>query len=295
MNRETPIGGEERARYVREMFGGIARRYDFLNRLLSVGRDRSWRRRAAKACARELLDVSSRDREVAGMLAGGEGSPLGGIPATLRSRLEEVIVLDLCCGTGDLAMAVARRMPESRVIACDFARPMLALARRKFAEAGLSGRAAILEADALALPLPDASVDAITCAFGLRNLADPGRGLAEMLRVLRPGCAAVILEFHPPPGRGLLAGAFRLYFRRILPTLGAWISGSRHGGYRYLVTSVEAFSAPEATAAAIGRAGFESVRIEPLTAGVVSLFVGRKPAQARKHSAAVLPNRRAKE
>jgi demethylmenaquinone methyltransferase/2-methoxy-6-polyprenyl-1,4-benzoquinol methylase len=266
------------------MFGGIARRYDFLNRLLSVGRDRSWRRRAAKACAVALC--SSRGREPAGIHARDEPHSPASIPATLRqaqgrplrSRLEEVIVLDLCCGTGDLAMAVARRMPEAHVIACDFARPMLALARRKFAEAGLSGRAAILEADALALPLPDASVDAITCAFGLRNLADPCRGLAEMLRVLRPGGAAVILEFHPPPGRGLLAGAFRLYFRRILPTLGAWISGSRHGGYRYLVASVEAFSAPEATAAAIGRAGFESVRIEPLTAGVVSLFVGRKPA-----------------
>ena len=255
MSKETPISGEDRARYVREMFGGIARRYDFLNHFLSVGRDRSWRRRAAKVCARELLDV----------------------PATPRSRLEGAVVLDLCCGTGDLAMAVARRMPEARVIACDFARPMLDLARRKFAEAGFSDRAAVLEADALALPLPDASVDAITCAFGLRNLADPSRGLAEMLRVLRPGGAAVVLEFHPPGGRGVLAGAFRLYFRRILPNLGAWISGSRHGGYRYLVESVEAFSAPEATAAAMGRTGFESVRIEPLTAGVVSLFVGRKP------------------
>jgi len=190
---------------------------------------------------------------------------------------------------------VLRRSPQARVIGCDFCRPMLARAAAKFARAGLARRVTLLEADALALPVADEAVDAVTCAFGLRNLADPGRGLAEMLRVLRPGCAAVILEFHPPPGRGLLAGAFRLYFRRILPTLGAWISGSRHGGYRYLVASVEAFSAPEATAAAIGRAGFESVRIEPLTAGVVSLFVGRKPAQARKHSAAVLPNRRAKE
>ena len=235
--------GAARAAYVRGMFGAVARRYDLLNHLLSAGLDIGWRRRAAAAC-----------------------DPQDG-----------QTVVDVCCGTGDLAMAVARRMPEARVIACDFARPMLDLARRKFAEAGFSDRAAVLEADALALPLPDASVDAITCAFGLRNLADPSRGLAEMLRVLRPWGAAVVLEFHPPGGRGVLAGAFRLYFRRILPNLGAWISGSRHGGYRYLVESVEAFSAPEATAAAMARTGFESVRIEPLTAGVVSLFVGRKP------------------
>jgi len=241
----------DRARYVRRMFGAAARRYDFLNHFLSAGLDRRWRARAAAALA-EAVGIS---------------------PAA-----PPAVILDLCCGTGDLGVAVLGRCLKARVIACDFSPPMLERAARKFARAGLGRRTALVEADALALPLPDASVDAVTCGFGLRNLADAAAGLAEMLRVLRPGGPAVILEFHLPRGRGLLAGALGLYFRRILPRLGAWISGGGHGGYSYLVASIEAFGPPEATARAMAQAGLTAVRTEPLAGGIASVYVGLKPA-----------------
>jgi demethylmenaquinone methyltransferase/2-methoxy-6-polyprenyl-1,4-benzoquinol methylase len=247
---ELPTRGD-RARYVRQMFGAVARRYDFLNHLLSAGLDRRWRARAAAACAEAV----------------------GGSPAA-----PPAVILDLCCGTGDLALAVLGRCLKARVIACDFSPPMLERAARKFARVACGGRAALVEADALALPLPDASVDAVTCGFGLRNLADAAAGLAEMLRVLRPGGPAVILEFHSPRGRGPLAGALGLYFRRILPRLGAWISGGGHGGYSYLVASIEAFGPPEATARAMAQAGLTAVRTEPLAGGIASVYVGLKPA-----------------
>jgi len=239
------------ARYVRRMFGAIAPRYDFLNHLLSAGLDRRWRARAAAACAEAV----------------------GGSPAAPPS-----VILDLCCGTGDLALAVLGRCLKARVIACDFSPPMLRRAARKFARVACGDRAALVEADALALPLPDASVDAVTCGFGLRNLADAAAGLAEMLRVLRPGGRAVILEFHRPRGRGPLAGALGLYFRRILPRLGGWISGGGHGGYSYLAASIEAFGPPEATARAMAQAGLTAVRTEPLAGGIASVYVGLKPA-----------------
>ena len=237
--------GADRAQYVREMFGAISPRYDFLNHFLSAGLDLRWRRRAAAACCSALAQEAS------------------------------ATVLDLCCGTGDLALAVLAQ-GAGRVVACDFSRPMLARAAAKFARKGVTGRTALVEADALALPLPDGSVDAVTCGFGLRNLADTERGLAEMMRVLAAGGAAVILEFHQPRAGGPLAGTFGLYFRRILPRLGAWISGGGHGGYRYLVESIEAFGPPQAAAAAMERAGFEDVRIEPLTGGIASVYVGTK-------------------
>ena len=242
---ELPTSAD-RARYVREMFGAISPRYDFLNHFLSAGLDLRWRRHAAATCCGALTQKAS------------------------------ATVLDLCCGTGDLALAVLAQ-GAGRAVACDFSRPMLARAAAKFDRKGVTDRTALVEADALALPLPDGSVDAVTCGFGLRNLADTGRGLAEMMRVLATGGAAVILEFHQPRPGGPLAGTFGLYFRRILPRLGAWISGGGHGGYRYLVESIEAFGPPQATAAAMQRAGFEDVRIEPLTGGIASVYVGRKP------------------
>ena len=241
--------GADRAQYVREMFGAISSRYDFLNHFLSAGLDLRWRRRAAAACCSALAQHSPR-----------QTTP---------------VVLDLCCGTGDLALAVLAQ-GAGRVVACDFSRPMLARAAAKFARKGVADRTALVEADALALPLPGGSVNAVTCGFGLRNLSDTARGLAEMMRVLVPGGAAVLLEFHQPRAGGPLAGTFGLYFRRILPRLGAWISGGGHGGYQYLVESIEAFGPPQATAAAMERAGFENVRIEPLTGGIASVYVGTK-------------------
>jgi len=235
------------------MFGAVARRYDLLNHLLSAGLDHRWRSRAASACGR------------------GETA------------------LDVCCGTGDLAAALLRRRTWGRIIACDFSPAMLARARSKLGCALRAGRASVLEADALRLPFADGSVDAAASAFGLRNLEDPARGLAEMVRVVRPGGRVVVLEFHAPEGRGLRAGAFRLYFHHILPTLAGWIAsagcgtsrrgcaGSDRGGYRYLVDSVEAFGPAEATAGAMRAAGLEAVSVERLPGGIAAVFVGRKP------------------
>jgi demethylmenaquinone methyltransferase/2-methoxy-6-polyprenyl-1,4-benzoquinol methylase len=253
------------------MFGAISPRYDFLNHFLSAGLDLRWRRRAARACIDALgIRVACPRR-----LSRGHASATESCPGNGGLGMPPPLVLDLCCGTGDLALAVLAQ-GAGRVVACDFSRPMLARAAAKFARKGVAARAAIVEADVLALPLPDGSVDAVTCGFGLRNLADTARGLAEMLRVLAPGGPAVILEFHQPRAGGPLAGTFGLYFRRILPRLGAWISGGGHGGYRYLVESIEAFGPPQATAAAMERAGFEGVRIEPLTGGIASVYVGKK-------------------
>jgi len=300
---ELPTSAD-RARYVREMFGAISPRYDFLNHFLSGGLDRQWRRRAARACleavcAPSALAPGARICEThapgarAPSVSSGARTPADEHPCERESnpdltvgartgktlapgaRTHGVLVLDLCCGTGDLALALLAQ-GAAHVAACDFSRPMLARAAAKFARKGVAGRTTLVEADAMALPLPAASVDAVTCGFGLRNMADPVRGLAEMVRVVRPGGAVVLLEFFPPRERGLLAAAFRLYFRRILPRLGACIAGGDRGGYQYLVDSVAAFRTPAELAAAMERAGLDGVRIEPLIGGIASVYVGSK-------------------
>ncbi|MFB3816690.1 MAG: bifunctional demethylmenaquinone methyltransferase/2-methoxy-6-polyprenyl-1,4-benzoquinol methylase UbiE [Candidatus Methylomirabilales bacterium] len=225
---------------VERMFSAIAPRYDLLNRLLSAGRDRAWRREAIRATA----------------------LPPGG-------RL-----LDVCAGTGDMALEAARRHPACRVVAVDFSRAMLALAEAKIARAGLEGRIRLEQASAEALPLPAESFDAACMAFGLRNLADRRQGLREMHRVLHPGARAVVLEFATPPSPALRA-VYLWYFHRVLPRIGRLVSG-HPTAYSYLPASVREFPGPAGLAAWMREAGFREVTWKSMTGGIVAIHVGVK-------------------
>ena len=238
----TPIGASnprEAAMWVRGMFGRVARRYDLLNHLLSFQIDKYWRARTV--------------RKVRHILARPEAR-----------------VLDLCCGTGDLTLAL-QRSARRPVFGSDFCHPMVTTAMEK----SVRRRApvALFEADALQLPLASGSFDLVTVAFGFRNLADYGSGLTEMLRLLKPGGTAAILEFTRPPN-GLVRAVYGAYSERILPVIGGWISGERDA-YKYLPDSVRKFPAAPQLASDMRRAGFREVGFEYLTAGTVALHWGR--------------------
>ncbi|MGH9733276.1 MAG: bifunctional demethylmenaquinone methyltransferase/2-methoxy-6-polyprenyl-1,4-benzoquinol methylase UbiE [Candidatus Acidiferrales bacterium] len=233
----------EAAARVQRMFAQITPRYDFLNHLLSFNLDRVWRRRTANRFAHILQNPDAR-------------------------------VLDLCCGTGDLAFALARkRGGHGAVISgADFVEPMLTRAREKARtfDQGVTFSAA----DALQLPFLDGSFDLVTSAFGFRNLANYGSGMREIARVLKPGGEAGILEFSEP-GAGPLAGLFRFYFRQILPCLGGAISGSGEA-YSYLPASVGKFPSPTALASLMERCGFTAVQFEAWNFGSVLLHRARR-------------------
>lgn len=221
------------------MFDTIAPRYDLANRLLSLGIDQSWRRAATRA-----------------VFAKG----------AMR-------VLDLATGTADLALMQKRYKPEAQVSGLDFSQQMLEVGRRKVKSAGLELN--LLQGDALELPFADASFDAVSVAYGLRNFADIPQGLREAYRVLAPGGRMVILEFPPPP-KGLLGQAFRVYFFKLLPLLGGLLTGER-AAYSYLPASVENFLEPRALAAALQEVGFIDVHFDLQTLGVSALHTGEKP------------------
>ncbi len=233
------------AHYVRRLFDDVAHRYDFLNHLLSLNVDRYWRR----AVAREFRATLNR-------------------PAAS--------VLDLCCGTADLALALMRRS-SARIVASDFSHPMLVLAREKLkrgAQVNLR-QPLVAEADALQMPFAENSFDLVTCAFGFRNLANYQGGLEEIARVLRPGGEMGVLEFAAPEGR-LLSPVYSFYFHRILPSIGECLTGV-NGAYRYLASSVDRFPPREEFSAMMRRANFENVRRRELTGGIAVLYIGRKP------------------
>lgn len=219
----------EAAARIRQMFAQITPRYDLLNHLLSFSLDRLWRRRTANRFAHILRRPGAR-------------------------------VLDLCCGTGDLAFALARKRGRSgaSIVGADFVEPMLIRARAKGVTA--AQRVAFSAADALQLPFPDATFDLVASAFGFRNLANYETGMREIARVLKPGGEVGILEFSEP-GSGPLAGVFRFYFRQILPRVGGAISGSGEA-YSYLPASVGKFPAPDELASLIKHCGFTSVQFE---------------------------------
>ena len=225
---------------VRSMFAAVAPRYDLLNHVLSAGFDIRWRRATVRALEPVLANPSS-------------------------------VVADLCCGTGDLALAL-RQNSAGKVFGTDFCHPMLQLARKK--SAALAQSTVFLEADTLRLPFRDDSIDGLTIAFGFRNLSNYRRGIQEMRRVLKPRGMVAILEFSHVtwPVFGPL---FRAYFRRVLPWLGAWISGVQ-GPYQYLPDSVLRFPDQDALAGLLREEGFDGVRYRNFTGGVAALHLAEK-------------------
>lgn len=223
---------------VKEMFAGIAGRYDLLNHVLSLNIDKRWRRLVAD----ELRDTLDR---------------------------KDATVLDVACGTGDLSLEL-RRNSKAQVIGTDFCRPMLTIAHRKSRRANIP----YVEADAMALPVADESFDAATIAFGLRNLPNYENGLQELCRVIRPGGKLVVLECSHPP-LPVFRQLYEFYFSTILPRIGGLVSGSR-AAYTYLPESVSKFPEQDALADLMKNCGFAEVRFQNLTGGIAAIHVGVK-------------------
>ena len=227
------------------MFDSIAGRYDLNNRLHSFGRDQAWRRAAVA-----LADIGPSDH-----------------------------VLDVACGTGDLTLALARRMPAS-ILGVDFSSEMLAVARRKGAFAKLPQSAPLpgfQQGDAMNLELDDDSCTVVTIAFGIRNVLDPSQAICEFHRVLAPGGRLVILEFSRPSNRVVRFGS-DFYNKRIMPLTATLLAGDRSGAYRYLPRSMETFASAEELAGVMTNCGFGDIRHQALTFGVCTLTAGVKPA-----------------
>lgn len=235
---------------IRRMFGEIAGRYDFLNHFLSGGTDVYWRSKTVRTCA-----------------------PRGTAP-----------ILDVCTGTGDLALAYWRKGKRKvPVVATDFTHEMLQLANRKLARAARRSEeapVAFLEADTQRLPFADDLFQIVSVAFGLRNVTDTDLGLREMTRVCRPGGKVAILEFSMP-ANPVLGRLYRAYFNAVLPRVGQWLARNRHSAYNYLPASVSEFPSGAALAERMRQAGLAEVVWLPLTFGIATLYVGTKPEHSR--------------
>lgn len=248
---ESPHDAPDKADRVRAMFNEIAPRYELVNRVFSAGRDSKWRRRVV-----QLADIHDRDE-----------------------------VLDVACGTGNLARAFASACPRI-VVGVDFAHEMLVRAVNPFGTS--SGRALMspapveqgstslgwCEGDALRLPFPDGSFTVVCCAFGVRNFSDLNAGLREMYRVLKPGGRVVILEFTRPRGR-LARRLYEFYANKLMPVGAALVSGDKSGAYRYLPKSVVSFVEPEELVGRLGEVGFVAPSMTPLTMGVVTIYLAK--------------------
>ena len=220
------------------MFDRIAARYDLLNRLMSGGLDRSWRR--------DLV----------------------------ASMPDEGRVLDLATGTADVALSIAERHPGVHVTGLDPSNGMLAGGQRKVGERGLGARVALVEGDAQELPFPDDHFRGVTMAFGIRNVPDRARALREMVRVTASGAPISILELSEPRG-GLMAPLARFHVHHVVPLLGWILSGQRE--YRYLQSSIEAFPPAEEFASWMEEAGMRDLRVRRLTLGTAHLYLGKAP------------------
>ena len=241
------------AQAVQQMFDSIAPRYDLLNHLLSANVDKLWWRKTARRFESVLAQ-------------------------------HEAAVLDICCGTGDLTMALLKlRPPEAQpIVAADFSRSMLLRGAQKFAAwaarnangGSRTAGAIAMEADALHLPFASSSFDLIVTAFGFRNLANYEAGLREFHRVLKPGGQLGILEFSEPDG--VIGAAYALYFRCVLPAIGRLICGS-NGPYNYLPTSVGAFPPPDAMVAMMRTCGYADCAWQPYTFGIAGLYTAVRP------------------
>ncbi|MFV1951941.1 MAG: bifunctional demethylmenaquinone methyltransferase/2-methoxy-6-polyprenyl-1,4-benzoquinol methylase UbiE [Nitrospinota bacterium] len=235
------IKSSKKALYVREMFSSISHRYDLLNKLLSLGRDRYWRSFA-------VSQLSS--------MAGG-------------------LYLDIATGTADVAMEIAKRgAVNTGIVGVDFNEKMLEIGRRKIKKSGFEDRIKLNFADAQTLPFRDEFFDAAIVAFGIRNLSDPMTGIKEMRRVVKEKGKVVILEFTTP-GNSISREIYYLYFRRLLPLIGGIISGKRHA-YQYLSESVIEFPDQEGLKRMMEDAGLHDVRYYNLTFGIVAVHVGVK-------------------
>lgn len=226
------------SRAVREMFSGIAGKYDLLNHLLSLNIDKSWRRKVRS----EIVEILADDNAT---------------------------VLDVACGTGDLALELNDEA-LSQVVGTDFCRPMLAIAQEKSGDS-----IPYVEADAMDLPFEDGHFDAVTIAFGLRNLPNVERGLSELFRITKAGGKLVVLEFSSPVVPGFRQ-IFNLYFSQILPRVGGIVSGSR-AAYTYLPDSVSKFPDQKSLAKLFERTGFRTVEYSNLTGGIAAIHTGIRP------------------
>jgi demethylmenaquinone methyltransferase/2-methoxy-6-polyprenyl-1,4-benzoquinol methylase len=228
---------------IRQMFGEIAGRYDFMNHFLSAGTDIYWRWQTVRMAR-----------------------PFNGSP-----------ILDVCTGTGDLAFAFRKKLAASvPVIGTDFTHGMLRLAETKRADHKHDGNVAFLEADTLSLPFPDNTFQVVSVAFGLRNISSTIGGLKEMARVCEPGGKVMVLEFSLPNNR-LLSRVYRWYFRNVLPRLGQLLVQNRQAAYEYLPQSVAEFPSGLQLTGLMEEAGLEKTSFCPLTGGIATVYIGHKP------------------